>query len=436
MTQMNTPKSLIVGCLLCLCVELMAATPARTTTKDTLTTTDYICLSPLDTAALPIVKKTKSNLCSLKNLLNGNAVWNIIGRTLKRHHYSDECTQGIQQTIEKMLNKKTLHLPCCYTGIQPNGDSLLLSGKIILPYTRELKGVVLACHYTIGSNHEAPSNCCPFESVFVTKGYAVVMADYVGFGISANYTHPYLYWQSAAKATTDLLKALPEVLSHYGYTCPNKVISYGYSEGGPVALGVAYMIEQNMPEWTLTAVYAGAGPYDVATTYDYCVEQDSTGIPCAIPMLIMGTNAGYRLNLKKQDFFQEPLLTHYEEWVESKRYTVNELDALLQSNRLSKVMTEAGRDKTQPETARFYSALQQSSILGYVPHCPTYLFHSTEDDMVPFVNSVQLQKSIAPTDTNNENNTNYSTVTFDFAPYGTHMAACVLFLKHVYQTIE
>ena len=425
--MMINPKSIILGCLLCLCIEVLAAAHSCTTATDTLATTDYICLSPLDTAALPTLHKTKSNMRPLRNLLQGNAVWDILGRTLKRHHYSDEYIQSIQQTLEKMLRKKTLCLPCSYTSIQPNGDTLLLSGTVILPYTRELKGIVLACHYTIGSNHEAPSLCCPFESIFVTKGYAVVMADYVGFGISANLTHPYLYWQSAANATVDLLQAVPNLLAHYGYTYPNQIISYGYSEGAPVALGVAQVIEQTLPDWTLTALYAGAGPYNVAMTYDYCVQHDSVGIPCAIPMLIMGTSAGYHLNLQKEDFFQEPLLTHYEEWVESKRYTVNEIANLLQSHRLSEVMTDTGRDKTQPETARFYNALQQSNILGYVPHCQTYLFHSTEDDMVPFVNSEQLQNSIT---------TNNATITFDFAPYGTHMAACIRFLKHVYQTID
>ncbi len=122
----------------------------------------------------------------------------------------------------------------------------------------------------------------------------------------------------------------------------------------------------------------------------------------------------------------QKLVSHYEEWVESKQYTVNQIDALLQSNRLSRVMTTAGRDKTQPETARFYAALQRSSLLGYVPQCRMYLFHSTEDNMVPFVNSEHLRASIPDT----------SRVAFDFAPYGTHAAACILFLERVYKAIE
>ncbi len=353
-------------------------------------------------------------------------VWSVLRRTLRRHHYSDQCTQEIQQTLNNVLKGKTIQLPCRYLSVQPGGDTVWVSGKVILPYGRELKGIVLASHFTIGSNREAPSESCPYESIFATKGYAVAMADYVGFGISVERTHPYLVWRSAAGTMTDFAKALPNLLAYYGYSYPREIISYGYSEGAPVALGVAERVEQTMPDWQLRAVYAGAGPYDVAATYDYCVGQDSTGIPCAIPMLVMGTSAGYGLNLCKEDFFSEPLASHYEEWVESKQYTVNQIDALLQSNRLSRVMTVEGRDKTQPETARFYSALQRSSLLGYVPQCQTYLFHSTEDDMVPFVNSEHLRGSISDS----------TQVTFDFSPYGTHAAACILFLERAYKAIE
>ncbi len=419
----------IFAALVCSCLSAFAAaqkTPCDSATGAVSGRVGYICLSPLDTAALPTLENTNSNMSLLENLLEGNVVWSVLSRTLKRHHYSDHCTQEIQQALGKVLRGKTLQLPCRYRTVQPNGDTLWVSGKVILPYNRALKGIVLASHFTIGSNSEAPSESCPYESIFATKGYAVVMADYVGFGISVERTHPYLVWQSAAKTMTDLAEALPNLLAYYGYSFPREIISYGYSEGSPVALGVAQLVEQTMPDWTLRAVYAGAGPYDVPATYDYCVGQDSTGIPCAIPMLVMGTSVGYDLNLRKEDFFSEPLVSHYEKWVESKQYTVNQIDALLQSNRLSRVMTTEGRDKTQPETARFYAALQRSSLLGYVPQCSTYLFHSTEDNMVPFVNSEHLRASIPDT----------SRVAFDFAPYGTHAAACILFLERVYKAIE
>lgn len=400
---------------MCLCVVCLSALRAEA----------FVSLSPLDTTALPIAKPTKCEMHFLQNLLESKAFWRVLQRRLERENYSDKCIAELQGMLGNMLKHKVLQLPCTYTSIQPNGDTLLLSGKVILPRNRQLRGVVLASHYTIGSNREAPSASTPFESIFATKGYVVVMADYVGYGTTASRVHPYLYWQSAAQAQVDMLQSAQQLFDYYGYTYPKQVISYGYSEGGAVALGTAKYVEEQLHDWQLKAVYAGAGPYDVAATYDACVAADSVGIPCAIPMLIMGMSAAYDLGLRKADFFREPLLSHYEEWVESKRYTVNEINTLMGSHRLSDAMTPDGRDKTQPETARFYGAMQQSAILGYAPACPTCFFHSTTDDIVPFLNSEHLMQSLSPAQAD-------SLCLFDFAPYGSHMSACITFLHNVY----
>ena len=437
--------------IICLCVACLGTLRAEA----------YISLSPLDTAALPVAKPTKCEMCFLQNMLESKAFWRVLQHRLERNNYSDKCIADLQDMLGNMLKHKVLQLPCSYTSIQPDGDTLCMSGSVILPRNRQLQGVILASHYTVGSNREAPSASTPFESIFVTKGYAVVMADYLGFGATVDSVHPYLYWQSAAQAQTDLLQSVQQLLDYYGYTFPKEVISYGYSEGGAVALGTAKHIEKQLPDWQLTALYAGAGPYDVAATYDACVEADSVGIPCAIPMLIMGMSAAYNLHLRKADFFREPLLSHYEQWVESKQYTVNEINTLMTTHRLSEAMTPEGRDKTQPETARFYAAMQQSAILGYAPSCPTFLFHSTTDDIVPFLNSEHLTRSLSASDTiaipkststpNTPSVSSTSSVSstpstpstpglpphivFDFADYGSHMAACILFLQRTYTAL-
>lgn len=395
----------------------------------------YVPIYQLDTAALPLVKETRCEMHFLQNVLESKGFWNILQRKLEREQYADKCIAKLQKTLCNMLKGKVLHLPCSYTSVQPNGDTLLLSGAVILPRNRHLRGVLLASHYTIGSTHEAPAASTPFESIFATKGYAVVMADYVGYGLTARYVHPYLYWQSAAQAQVDLLKQLVQLLDYYKYNYPKSVISYGYSEGGAVALGTAKYVEEQLPDWDLTAVYAGAGPYDVAATYDACVAADSVGIPCAIPMLIMGMSAAYDLGLSKHDFFREPLLSHYEQWVESKQYTVNEINTLMATHRLSDAMTPEGRDKTQPETARFYEAMQQSAILDYAPACPLYLFHSTTDDVVPFMNSEHLTYSLSVSDTITANANTSPRILCDFADYGSHMAACILFLQRIYHAL-
>ncbi len=361
--------------------------------------------------------------------------------------------QRVLAMLEREAKRHTLSLSCVYRSVSPQGDSLWVSGRIYLPRTRRVRGVVLAPHFTICADREAPSRSVGLEVVFALEGYVVVVPDYVGYGVSAHLTHPYLHWHSAATTAVDMLSAVPDLLSHYGYevnsvgemvgTQPDILQQagtpahpdngriplwiVGYSQGAAAALGAVRLLEeQEENPWHIAGLYAGGGPYDVAGTYDACVAADFTGIPCAIPMLVMGTSEAYMLGLRKQDFFKEPLLSHYEEWIGEKRYTMNEIKARMGSCRLSDAMTREGMDKTCSETARFYIALQQSSIVGYAPACPAYFFHSTDDDMVPCMNTLRQRDACGGVDG----------IRFDIAPYGSHMKACLRFYGNVYRALH
>ena len=127
--------------------------------------------------------------------------------------------------------------------------------------------------------------------------------------------------------------------------------------------------------------------------------------------------------LDMEFFFKDPLLSHYNEWLNSKQYTVNQMSTLIGVNRLSKILTENGIDRTKNETARFYRELIQNSIpRTYFPQAPLYMFHSEDDQTVPFVNSQVMQRQFrekAPQ------------VEYDFGHYGNHMKGAIKFLQKV-----
>ena len=391
---------------------------------------NYVCLLPLEEARLPTWHLRENDMSATDALLALPSTWDLVQRYLAHHEFSDRSMQRVLTILESVGKQHTLPLGCAYPSVSPAGDSLWVSGRVYLPRKRHVRGVILAPHFTISADREAPSRSISLEMVFAMIGYVVVMPDYVGYGISSHLTHPYLHWQSAATTAVDMLNALPPLLSHYGYVMAetNPLWIMGYSQGAAVALGATKLLELRKDSlWHIEGIFAGGGPYDVAGTYDACVKADYTGIPCAIPMLVMGTSAGYGLDLRKEDFFQEPLLSHYEEWIEAKRYTINEIKTRMGSCRLSDVMTPEGMDKTRPETARFYDALLQSSIVGYVPHCPAYFFHSTEDDMVPCLNTQQQEEMCQHVEAD---------ILFDIAPYGSHMSACLRFYRNVYRKLR
>ena len=396
----------------------------------TLTATDYVMLTPLDTTALPMIPNKDSGGQIIRSALNSNHLWDNTLRQLSRQHFSGESIYKVMKKLYLHTHKHYVTFPVAYWSQTPQGDSLLVSGRVYLPKRRYLNGIVMASHYTITSDVEAPSNAISFESLFTMKGYAVIMPDYVGYGLSRDVLHPYLHWRSAAQTAVDMLSSMPALLEYYGYNYPTDVIIEGYSQGGAVALGVARMIEeQNAADssfpWTVRKLYAGAGPYDPAATYVHSVTRDEIGIPTAIPLIVMGMNDAYDLKFQLQDMFLEPLLSNYPEWILSKKYTVQQINQLMGSTVMSQLMTPIALDLSSPVARALYDALRDNTNVGYDLQAPAYFLHSVDDEVVPIINSEYLVAQM-PDDEH---------ITYDFAHYGSHIAASIPFMKYVYHDL-
>ena len=297
---------------------------------------DYVMLSPLDTTVLPVIPAKDQGGNLVRQTLEKDAIWQSTQRQLARNHFSDESVYRTMVKMYRYTNKHYVTFPVAYWSTDPQGDSLLVSGRVYLPKQRYLNGIMIACHYTMTSDAEVPSNMLSMESLFTMKGYAVIMPDYVGYGLSRDKLHPYLHWRSAAQTAVDLLNCMPQLLDYYGYSYPIDVAVAGYSQGGAVALGVTRMLEELDSIWIVRKLYAGAGPYDPAGTYLYSMERNEMGIPAAIPLIVMGLSDAYDLEFELEDFFLDPLLSNYEEWILSKEYTVGDINYLMGSTIFAK----------------------------------------------------------------------------------------------------
>ena len=386
---------------------------------------DYVMLSPLDTTVLPVIPAKDLGGDLVRHTLEKDAIWQSTQRQLARNHFSDESVYRTMVKMYRYTNKHYVTFPVAYWSTDPQGDSLLVSGRVYLPKRRYLNGIMIACHYTITSDMEAPSNMLSMESLFAMKGYAVIMPDYVGYGLSRDKLHPYLHWRSAAKTAVDLLNCMPELLEYYGYSYPIDVVVTGYSQGGAVALGVTRMLEEVDSIWIVRKLYAGAGPYDPAGTYLYSMERNEMGIPAAIPLIVMGLSDAYDLEFKQEDFFLDPLLSNYEEWVLSKEYTVSDINYLMGSTVMTELMTEEALDMDSPQADILYEVLLWNSNVGYDLRSPAYFLHSLDDEVVPILNTINLQEQMP----------DESGKTYDYDHYGSHMEASVPFMQYVYQDL-
>lgn len=404
---------LIFACSLCATIALQAS--------------DYVMLSPLDTTMLPLIPTKDCGGKLVRNALDKDAIWQGTQRQLARHHFSDEIVYKTMVKMYRYTHKHYASFPVSYWSQTPQGDSLLVSGRIYLPKRRYLNGIVIANHYTMTSDAEVPSNMLSMESIFAMKGYAVIMPDYVGYGLSRDEVHPYLHWRNAAQTAIDLLNRMPALLDYYGYSYPNDVVVTGYSQGAAVALGVVRMLEEqgDTSPWLVRKLYAGAGPYDPAATYLYSVERDTMGIPAAIPLIVMGLSDAYDLEFALEDFFLEPLLSNYDEWLLSKEYSVQQINQNMGSIVMSELMTPESLDPNHPIADMLYEVLLSNSNVGYDLLSPAYFLHSIDDEVVPLLNTENLMNQMP----------NDDLISYDIDHYGSHMQASVPFMKYVYQDL-
>ena len=378
--------------------------------------------------------KSSVNETVFSDNINSEQFWNTLRTSLEDGTFYNRVA-GIQ-TLDNQTGSdiflRTLYssieqVPVKYKSVSPDGDSIMLSGKIFLPKKKEAKHIIIANHFTICADREAPSGASSLEGIFATKDYIVLMPDYIGYGISDSLTHPYLHLESTVSSAIDLLKADMHYLRANCYTFYSTVILVGYSQGGAATLALQKKLEEEYAyEFPVYKVFAGAGPYDLVGTFDYYISDTKTDIPCSLPMLILGMDYGEHLGLKREDFFQPLLMEKCPRWIESKSKMMNEVNSELGTD-MNLLLKPVIFKKEAYPTSVLYEAVKKNCIVNWTPKSRLFLFHSTQDNMVPFLNSEHLKANFDAQHLEN--------VQYDFAPYGNHMNAAVTFFEKVYKSL-
>jgi predicted alpha/beta-fold hydrolase len=201
----------------------------------------------------------------------------------------------------------------------------------------------------------------------------------------------------------------------------------GYSQGGATTMAVLHEIEHNEIPIKIRRVFAGGGPYDIKYTYDQFVETNWASYPCAVPIMMQGMVVGNKLDLDMSTMMASNIYENLDEWVNSKLYTSNQINALIGTNVTSNLLTPIGMDRTSKEVSELYKAMTENSILTYswTPKAPVFIFHSMDDDVVPFENAMRAKSKWK--------NAN---IQYSFGHYGTHQLGCVRFIYTVQTLLQ
>lgn len=320
------------------------------------------------------------------------------------------------------------------------GEPIILSGNMYVPRSKKCKGLILACHYTYAALSESPSQGATLSALLANKGYAVVDADYVGFGITYQMVHPYLDKNATARAVADFGRLARPFLEANGYEfTSDDIYIFGYSQGGHAATAVQEFIEKHEEYYhdlPLTKVYCGGGPYDPKTTYDVAKSTDVIGFPAVVPMFLQGTIYANDLPIKESDFLSDAMLKddRFKLWLNSKAYTMDQVNLLMKGIGCGKFSTilrpEAMGGEEYAPNKMLFAALAANSTTTYCPKTPMYIFHSKGDDVVTFENAEALRNKF------HEMGADESKIEYDFGDYGSHRSGLLKFHMNVLKMLK
>ena len=333
-----------------------------------------------------------------------------------------------QQLLDFSKMTTAIELSGIYPSIDLDGNPIMLSGKVILPAKGPIKRYILVSHYTIASNREAPSNIFSLEGLLVKLGYALIIPDYMGYGITADKVHPYLVMELTARNVLDMYYAVEPFLEQAGCAPEHDdIYLMGYSQGGATTMAVQHTIEHHGEPVKIRRVFAGGGPYDIKYTYDQFVETNWASYPCAVPIMMQGMVVGNKLDLDMRTMMASNIYENLDAWVNSKLYTTSQINTLIGTKVTSDLLTPTGMDRTSKEVSELYKAMTENSILTYswTPEAPVFMFHSMDDDVVPFENAMRAKSKWK--------NAN---IQYSFGHYGNHLIGCIRFIYTVQTLLQ
>ena len=321
-----------------------------------------------------------------------------------------------------------------YRSADPLGKPVELSALLYIPQAalegrKKLAGITLANHGTIASNAECPTERAQYEGAFAWKNYAVVMPDDDGFGVSKGRPQAYLNAESTARNSIDAYLAALQLITDLDVQYQKNLISYGYSQGGFNSMAnLKYVTNHKELGVTFQKVFCGGSPFDVPKTWEAYLNGDFHNAIGFVPLTVVSINESKELNLPYDHLFKEPLLSKWQEWILSKDYTLQEINGLLNTQNLSDVLSDEMMAGTGPYFGTIMDTCQAFSLTsGWTPpssqKTKIYIYHSTNDDIVPFDNFTAMRTFL---DEKIPNGYEYES-----AANGGHFEACVYYIMNI-----
>ena len=269
-----------------------------------------------------------------------------------------------------------------------------------------------------------------FEGALAWKNFAIVMPDYYGFGGSADRPQAYLDAETTACGSIDAYLAAVHLLEDREVDIPDRLYSFGYSQGGFNSMAnLKYVSTHPGLNIRFEKVICGGSPFDVELTWNEYINGAFRNSIAFVPMTLVSINETQQLHIGYGNLFKDKLLANWEDWILSKTHTTSEISKLLGTHDLSDILNDdfmAGRGDAFSAVLRVCQ--RYSLTRGWTPPTGTkiILFHSEQDDTVPFTNLAAMKTFLKSVGVNTNDPNRYREYK---GKYGGHVDAVVHFFR-------
>ena len=296
-----------------------------------------------------------------------------------------------------------------YPSKDPFGKPVTLSGAITVG--DEIKdgkepavGVVHVNHFTVYRKDQCPSKGDLMIQKFVVGSHMVgVSADYYGFGCTEDKNQAYCVGSVNAQASIDCLLAARELFPSINISIDKSkdyLFNLGYSQGGQTTVAVERLVSEKYPDIKITHSFAGGGPYDMPATYREMTQTDISGMPSTIISVMLAVNEYCGLGYSRDRLLRGDALAHVDDWLLSKNFTQQEIDAKIGSLSFSNFASTEIQDMNSEVSKKLMEALEKENLAKTwkpAKGARIALIHHKEDITVPLVNQTNLYNYLVNT---------------------------------------
>lgn len=286
-----------------------------------------------------------------------------------------------------------------YTTTGVDGEVVTASGLIAYPrLLKEYDKIISVQHGTCDISAAPSTIGFPMEAAPAINGDVVVMADYLGYGSTErpDLVHPYLISSLTGTTCADMLSAAEQYLEQTDLVRKKdkiEIVLMGYSQGGSATISTLLEMESRGMNDRIEDVWAGAGPYDLVLFFNrFTSSTDQTFARNGyIPFIIRGQNYGEHLGLNYHNMYAQRIFDKgYDKLFDNTQ--ISALHSIL-GDTISNVIhpdfyaASSGYNGNE-DIQRFFVALEKNSLIKTAPQTPVKLYHSPNDDIVPYECSV------------------------------------------------